>query len=88
MQKWEYCYIDRGDKDRGDIAAYYESATGGIREESVANGPLAYMTALGEQGWEMVGIEVRANTEVIRSGIGNFTPIISRSVYWFKRPTP
>jgi len=85
MQKWEYCHIDTF---RSPKMARFTGETG-VREETFGagiDGTLEYIASLGIQGWEMVGVEVRVETQPAEAGSLDPYPVRSQPVYWFKRP--
>jgi hypothetical protein len=85
MQKWEYCHIDTF---RIPKVARFMSE-GGLREEVFGagiEGTLEYISSLGQQGWEMTGIEVRVESRSEDSGSVESGSVRSQPVYWFKRP--
>jgi hypothetical protein len=80
MQRWEYCHIDTF---RTPKVARFIDATG-VREETFAagiEGTLAYMAALGADGWELTGIEVRVETRETDSQVPADPPVRSQPVY-------
>jgi hypothetical protein len=84
MQRWEYCHIDAsGDKK---VARFIDGGT--TREEIVPKGiaeTLVYIAALGAQGWEMAGVDVRVYTaHAGEPANAKFTS--SYAIHWFKRP--
>jgi hypothetical protein len=87
MQKWEYCHIDTFRSPK--VARFAEAA--GVREETFSagiEGTLQYMAALGAEGWEMIGVEVRVEMQGARTGTPDGSSVRSQPVYWFKRPLP
>jgi hypothetical protein len=85
MQKWEYCHIDTFRSPK--VARFVDGTS--VREETFGagiEGTMEYIAGLGQQGWEMVGIEVRVESRLAEPGELDPTPVRSQPVYWFKRP--